>query len=281
MDPVNPLEQITEQVRASAANVESSKQTADALKTEIEQLKIEATQSKAEATAAADAIKALLERANELTGQIEVSLSTSQDNAQKSTAKFEETKSTLENSITASLGGAFTKKEEDARKRDWAWLAILLLSIMTIYFIANAKYDKVNELIASKTSVELILVQIFLGMATLAAPVWVAWLSTKRLSKIYAISEDYAYKAALAQAYQGYRDSYQGKDEVMLQRLLASIVTHLDASPVRLIDLNHPATPLQDLLQQTWMQELMKNTDNQANLVKWFKERFPSLIPTK
>lgn len=195
--------------------------------------------------------------------------------------KYEEIKSTLENSITASLGGAFTKKEQDARKRDWAWLVILLASILAIYLIGNAKYDKVSELISSKTAIELILVQIFLGIATLAGPIWVAWLSTKRLSKIYAISEDYAYKAALAQAYQGYRDSYKDKDELMEQRLLASIVTHLDASPVRLIDANHPATPLQDLLQQSWMKELTKDPATQANLIKWFKERAPWLIPSK
>lgn len=281
MEPTNHLDQLVEQARASTAVIENSKNTADALKLEIEKLKAEALSSKTEAIASNDAIRSLLEKINGLNAEAENLLTVVQNNAQNSTSKFEEIKRTLENSITASLGGAFTKKEEDARKRDRVWLTILLISICAIYSIANTKYDKVAELINLKTAIELILVQIFLGIATLAGPIWVAWLSTKRLSKIYAISEDYAYKAALAQAYQGYRDSYKGKDELMEQRLLASIVTHLDASPVRLIDANHPATPLQDLLQQPWMQALTKDPTTQANLIRWFKERFPWLISSK
>ncbi len=281
MDPQNTLGQLTAQAQTAVSDIEISKKITDKLKQEIEQLKEDATSYKNDANKSKDEISTLLEKVNQAVIRVENSLLTAEENARKSTTKFEEIKNTLENSITASLGGAFTKKEKDARKRDVLWMVILVINIGFIYSIADSKYEKLSKLIESNTPIELILIQIFLGLGTLAGPVWLSWLSTKRLSKIYAISEDYSYKAALAQAYQGYRDAYKDKDELMEQRLLASVVTHLDASPVRLIDSNHPATPLQDLLQQPWMQELTKNPETKINLINWFKEKFPKLIPFK
>ena len=245
-----------------AADAEKAKNAADTAKTDIETIKTDAT------NALAAALKAQKE---------------AETHALEAQNKLAETIKTLEKSITASLGGAFAEKERESRSRDKLWLYLLTASVFSLWWIGSARYEQITILIASKATVEQFLVQALFGLSTLSAPIWLAWLATKRLSKTYAISEDYAYKSAVAQAYQGYRDTVKDGDEQMRLRLFATVITQLDASPVRFISNQHPGTPWQDLMNQSWMQEILKDESIRSKFNNWMKDRFSKVfdIPVK
>lgn len=245
-----------------AADAEKAKNAADTAKTDIETIKTDAT----------NALSAALKAQKE-----------AETHALEAQNKLAETIKTLEKSITASLGGAFAEKERESRSRDKLWLYLLTASVFSLWWVGSARYEQITILIASKATVEQFLVQALFGLSTLSAPIWLAWLATKRLSKTYAISEDYAYKSAVAQAYQGYRDTVKDGDEQMRLRLFATVITQLDASPVRFISNQHPGTPWQDLMNQSWMQEILKDESIRSKFNNWMKDRFSKVfdIPVK
>jgi chemotaxis protein histidine kinase CheA len=197
-------------------------------------------------------------------------------------ARLQEIRHTLENSITASLGGAFQLKANNAKKLDLAWLVVLMIGIAGIICFGLLRYPAMVALIQERAEVEYLIFQFMLSIASLAGPIWLSWVATKRLARTFAISEDYAYKAAIAQAYQGYRDSVKDADPLMQQRLFASVVTQLDANPVRFLSDRHAATPIQDLLQQPWMEQII-NTDKtfKEKLTAWFKYTYGTFLGDK
>ena len=126
----------------------------------------------------------------------------------------------------------------------------------------------------------MIVSSVLVGVFGLAAPVWLAWMSTRMISSNFAVTEDYAYKASLAQSYVGFRDEAKGLDPLLEQRLFAAAITQLDANPVRFINSEHPGSPLQDLLQQPFMNKLMEDDSLKQKLIDWLKDRFGAKLST-
>jgi hypothetical protein len=147
---------------AHAADAEIAKNAAATAKTEIETIKTDATNT------LAAALKAQKE---------------AETHALEAQKKLAETIKTLEKSITASLGGAFAEKERESRSRDKWWLCLLTASVFSLWWIGSERYEQISTLIASKATVEQFLVQALFGLSTLSAPIWLAWLATKRLNR--------------------------------------------------------------------------------------------------
>jgi hypothetical protein len=188
--------------------------------------------------------------------------------------KLQELNKTLENSITATLGGAFQEKSERSRRLDFLWLVVLISGIGGILCIGYSRYEATANLIQERAEISYIALQLLINLASMSGPIWLSWVATIRLARTHAITEDYSYKAALAQAYQGYSTSIATEDEFLKYRLFATVITQLDASPVRFVSEKHPATPFQDLLQQPWMEEALKDEMFKGQLVEWLKSKF-------
>ena len=188
--------------------------------------------------------------------------------------KLQELNRTLENSITATLGGAFQKKSEDSRQLDKFWLLILILGIAAIFLLGFMRFPATEDLIQKNADISYIALQMLINLASMSGPIWVSWVATVRLARTHDITEDYSYKAALAQAYQGYSTSVAAEDEFLKYRLFATVITQLDASPVRFVSEKHPATPFQDLLQQPWMEEVLKEKTFKGEFLNWLRSKF-------
>lgn len=178
-------------------------------------------------------------------------------------------------STTAGLAGAFNLKAQSTKSREWFWGVALVLSLVAVAWIGGTRYSDLKALLQSKPETWTIAAQFLLTIFGVGAPVWLAWMSTRMISKNFALTEDYAYKASLAQAYVGFRQEARGLDPLLEQRLFAAAITQLDANPVRFLDAAHPGSPLQDLLQQPFMRDvLMQDPNLKARLVEWLKSRF-------
>ena len=88
-----------------------------------------------------------------------------------------------------------------------------------------------------------------LSALSVGAPIWFAWLATKQIGQRFRLSEDYAFKASISRAYEGYRREAArigGSD--MEEKLLASALSRLDELPLRLVETPSHGSPLHELL---------------------------------
>ncbi len=119
--------------------------------------------------------------------------------------------------------------------------------------------------------------EVFLSSLIVVAPVWFAWICSKMISKYFHLSEDYSYKAAIAKAYMGFKDQAAGLDPIFEERLFAAAITQLDANPLRFFESgSHPGSPIQDLLQQPFMQAALENPTVKEAFLGWFRRVFRS-----
>lgn len=61
--------------------------------------------------------------------------------------------------------------------------------------------------------------QALLAFVGVAGPIWLAWLATKQIGQRSRLAEDYAFKASVAKAYEGYRKEAARLDEKLEARL--------------------------------------------------------------
>ena len=187
-------------------------------------------------------------------------------------------------STTIGLAGAFNQKAQASKTRENIWIGVLVVALSAAGAIAFLRYNNISEMVSQQVDVRYVVVSMLIAIFGVSAPLWLAWVATRMLSRNFAVTEDYSYKASLAKAYVGFREEAKDMDEIFQQRLFAAAITQLDASPVRLLGgSSHPASPLQDLMQQPFIQELLKDEKLHSNFVDWFKRVFQgkaaALIP--
>jgi hypothetical protein len=110
-------------------------------------------------------------------------------------------------------------------------------------------------------------VQVILSLLTVGAPIWMAWLSTKQIGHSFRLSEDYGFKAAVAKAYEGFRDEAIRLDPQFEARLFSSALQRLDENPLRLVSDSQAGSPMQELIEQPWFQDAIK-------VVPGFRDQF-------
>ncbi len=180
-------------------------------------------------------------------------------------------------STTAGLAGAFNEKAIAAAGRERVWALALLLALTAAVGIGWFRYADLLLLLQSKPDPNVLLSNVVLTLFGVGAPVWLAWVSTRMISQNMALAEDYAYKAALAKAYVGFREEAKALgDPIFEQRLFAAAITQLDANPVRLLSASHPGSPLQDLLQQPFIQDALRDETFKQKMIDWLRATFRS-----
>ncbi|WP_214655585.1 hypothetical protein, partial [Vibrio anguillarum] len=92
---------------------------------------------------------------------------------------------------------------------------------------------------------------------SLGAPLWFAWISTKQIGQRFKLSEDYAFKASVAKAYEGYRKEAAKIDPVFEARLFSTALTRVEEAPLRLIDQESHSSPWQELLSSPGFQKAL------------------------
>ena len=92
-----------------------------------------------------------------------------------------------------------------------------------------------------------IAVQSVLSLLSVGAPLWFAWLATKQIGQRFRLAEDYAFKASVAKAYEGYRKEAARIDPAFEHRLFDSALTRLDEAPLRLVETGTHGSPWHEL----------------------------------
>lgn len=171
---------------------------------------------------------------------------------------------------SAGLAGAFEYRSKSLAVVGWIWVVILVLSLVAAVWLGKDRYDGLKALITGDHPSALIYLNIVFAVLGVAAPVWLAWLATRSIGQSFRLSEDYAFKASVSKAYEGYRKEAISLDESFAKRLFGSALTRLDEAPSRFIVSEDHNTPLQELLQnESFKQFLSAFLDVQEKLGKY------------
>lgn len=147
------------------------------------------------------------------------------------------------------LAGAFELRAQGLTRSMQLWVAALVVALIIASWIG---YHRVELLSASIAVVEpkwgAIWLNFALSLLSVGAPLWFAWVATKQIGQRFRLSEDYAYKASISKAYEGYRREAANLDPSFAARLFGSSLTRLEEPPMRLMEATAHGSPLHELM---------------------------------
>jgi len=149
---------------------------------------------------------------------------------------------------TMGLGAAFETRAKSLAWSMWVWVGGLLIALIAGSIIGWLRISLVEDLIKSKASASAIWLNTFLSFLSIAAPVWFAWIATKQIGQRFRLAEDYAFKASVAKAYEGYRREAASIDPSFAQRLFSSALDRLEEAPLRFVEHETHGSPWHEAL---------------------------------
>jgi hypothetical protein len=146
------------------------------------------------------------------------------------------------------LAGAFETRSRALSKAGWFWVLILVCSLGAAVYLGTNRLDMFRELTVDTSSTPLIVLNLLLALLGVGGPVWLAWLATRNIGQLFRLSEDYAFKASVSKAYEGYRKEAINLDIDFAKRLFGSALDRLDESPSRFISEIDRNSPLDEVM---------------------------------
>lgn len=244
--------------------IEDATQTAESLPTDLESLK--------EARKKVDKIS---DDAAVLYGKIDTFHNQSDTISKSILAKKQEADSLVEQcgesyriTTTKGLASSFDDRAIKLNQTMWVWVVGLLVSLVAGGLIGASRFEALAKTLeAQNPQWGIIWVDIILSLVSLAAPIWFAWIATKQINQRFRLSEDYAFKASVAKAYEGYRREAARIDEAFEARLFSSALTRLEEAPLRLVESDNHGSPWHELFAS-------KAFQNAMNTVPELKDKF-------
>lgn len=149
---------------------------------------------------------------------------------------------------TKGLAGAFDQRAGKLAWSMWAWVGGLVGALAIGSYIGAHRLELLSSALATPNpnwgSVGM---QAILSILSVGAPLWFAWLATKQVGQRFRLAEDYAFKASVAKAYEGYRKEAARIDPIFEAQLFSSALTRLDEAPLRLVETSNHGSPWHEL----------------------------------
>jgi hypothetical protein len=230
-----------------------------------------------EAATSADELPITLKQLQDAHAQIEKSVSTASEFIGKIDTLHQESISSLsfirEKSIeaeelakqcseayraTTSTGLAFAfddRARKLARSVNY-WVVGLFLALAAGAVVGYYRFEKMSSLMGGAiNNPSVIWIELILSALSLGLPLWFAWISTTQIGERFRLSEDYAFKASVAAAYEGYRREAAKFNTEAQQRLFEAALSRFEEQPLRFVKTHASSSPLHE----TGVIESMKN----------------------
>ncbi|MCQ8180723.1 hypothetical protein NP603_06365 [Methylomonas sp. SURF-1] len=252
---LNGLEPRTASLKSMVERIERAYNAAEQLPTDLESLQ-EARQT----------IKELVQDSNTEHGriagirhEIELVNNALSQRADDAKAVLERCETAYAAATSVGLAAAFSERSNALNKTTWIWTTGLIFALGLGSFFGSKQLQSLSSLIESpNASSEVIALNLLLSLLSIGAPVWFAWLATKQIGQRFRLAEDYAYKASISRAYEGFRREASRFDNDMEERLLASALTRLDEIPLRLVETQTHGSPWHELASSDTVKQAIK-----------------------
>ncbi|MHA4741963.1 hypothetical protein [Dyadobacter sp. MSC1_007] len=167
--------------------------------------------------------------------------------------------------ITTSKGlaAAFDERAGKSSNSMWVWVIGLIIALVVGSLIGTARVKLLSDAVSSTNPQwSIISMHIVLSIISIGAPLWFAWLATKQINQRFRLSEDYAFKASVAKAYEGYRREAARIDPAFEARLFSSALTRLEEAPLRLVESDTHGSPWHELFASKPFQNALEVVPN-------------------
>lgn len=178
------------------------------------------------------------------------------------------------------LAAAFSERSSALSKTMWVWVVGLIFSLGAGGYFGSRQLHSLLELFNRPDVSPLVInLNIILSLLTVGSPVWFAWLATKQIGQRFRLAEDYAFKASISRAYEGFRRETARFDKDMEAKLLASALTRLDELPLRLVEPDSHRSPWHELASSDIVKQALKTIPGFSCQVKDLASAAISAIP--
>lgn len=164
----------------------------------------------------------------------------------------------LTSATSAGLAREFEKQKVVLKKKERGWVIALVFSLILALGLTYYRLTDLQALMSTDKPVTgfVFALNCLISIAAIGAPVWFAWLATKQVGYCFRLSEDYAFKAATAGSFEGFRreieslsadEENESNDQLKL-KLLTTVLTRLDEQPLRYVDSKVHGSPFHEAL---------------------------------
>jgi hypothetical protein len=222
------------------ALINEAHEAAEALPITLKQLTTAKTEVEHSSTSASELIgkiDALHQKSTEVLVAIEQNAKEAESMAKRSSEAYAATTS-------IGLGAAFDSRATSlANSLKW-WVGGLFIALSAGAVLGYYRFDRLaTAMETSKNEPAIIIVELIVSVLSLALPIWFAWIATKQVQERFKLSEDYAFKASVAKAYEGYRREAVRFNPEIEERLFLAALKRLEEEPLRYVDLNTHGSP--------------------------------------
>lgn len=259
------LEPRTTSLTSMVERIEQAYNAADQLPADMESLS-EARQDLEQLLRDATKDQGRLVGIRESADEIDKQLKKSADDAK---AVLERCETAYSAATSVGLAAAFNERSDALSKSMWIWVGGLVAALAAGSYFGSNRLHNLSELFkVPNATPSVIVLNLLLSLLSVAAPVWFAWLATKQIGQRFRLAEDYAFKASISRAYEGFRREAARFDKDMEARLLASALTRLDELPLRLVEPESHGSPWHELASSNAVKEAMRAVPGFAEQVK-------------
>lgn len=146
------------------------------------------------------------------------------------------------------LAQAFHDRQRALNQSMLIWVLGLIAALAIAALIGTERFPLITVAANGNGAWGSVIVNMTLAAFSIAPAAWFAWIATKQIGQRFRLAEDYAFKASISAAYEGYRAEAARLDPLLEAQLFASALSRLDELPLRLIEKHVSGSPLQDLL---------------------------------
>lgn len=238
------LEPRSEQVKAKIDEIDAARDSADTLPVVMAELKRNEDELRKLMIASQrhnEQIAAAWEDSNRLHKSFE-------DIDKSAKELIKEAERTFRIAVSGGLASAFSERAKSLSYAGIAWIALLVVSIGFGVGIGTWRLDQLHSLLTKDADSFVVSLNVLASIIGIGGPIWLAWLSTKNISQSFRLAEDYAYKASISKAYEGYRTEALRLDPKFANKLFDSALDRLDELPSRVLHVSEPTSPVAELL---------------------------------
>lgn len=174
----------------------------------------------------------------------------------------------MRTSTSLGLAGAFHEQAKGLKLSMWGWVLGLVAALASGAYFGGQQLHELSQAIEASTPPMIIWTRLFISLLSVGAPVWFAWLATKQIGQRFRLAEDYAYKASISKAYEGYRREAVELDVEFQTKLFASALARLDEQPLRFVEHKTHGSPWHEVLDSDLVKEAIKIAPELAGKIK-------------
>lgn len=184
-------------------------------------------------------------------------------------------------STSHGLAAAFTERSKALGSSMWVWVGGLVIALGLGSLIGSTQLRNFSEVVKQPDSNSIVVViNLVLALLSVGATVWFSWLATKQIGQRFRLAEDYAFKASVSRAYEGYRREAANIDEKFVSRLFSSALSRLDEQPLRLVETTTHGSPWHELASSELIRKATESVPSfAASVTQLAKEGLAALKP--